>query len=168
MSPLEHNGITGHSITEIILSPERIDYTAIDSPDYFVLISEDGLKKSRGLIEKLASSATLYAEESIDLPPTDAKIVRLPFVATAKKVNRLSIGIVALAAMLCDSELFPLDALKDSISAFQKNTIADVNLKATEAGVKIFQGCCRSLHNMNPETKQPRHGMGYGRRGLYG
>ncbi len=129
--------MTGHSVTEIILSPERIDYTAIDSPDYFLLISEDGLKKSRGLIEKLDSSATLYAEESIDLPSTEAKVVRLPFVSTAKKVNRLSIGIVALAAMLIDSELFPLDALKDSISAFQKKTIADVNLKAAQAGARI-------------------------------
>jgi len=130
--------MTGHSITEIILSPERIDYTSIDSPDYFVLISEDGLKKSRGRIEKLSSSATLYAEESIDLPLTDAKIVRLPFVATAKKVDRLSIGIVALAAMLSDSELFPLDALKDSISTHQKQAIADVNLQALEAGAAVM------------------------------
>ena len=130
--------MTGHSITEIILSPEQIDYTAIDSPDYFILISQDGLKKSRSRIEKLSSSATLFAEETIDLPPTDAKVVRLPFVATAKKVNRLSIGIVALAAVLGDSELFPLDAFRNSISAFQKKAIADVNLKALEAGVEIL------------------------------
>ncbi len=129
--------MTGHSITEIILSPERIDYTAIESPDYFVVISEDGLKKSRGRIEKLASSATLYVEEPLELPATDAKVVRLPFVATAKKVNRLSIGIVALAAMLRDSGLFPLDALKDSISTFQKQAIADMNLQALEAGAAV-------------------------------
>lgn len=132
--------MTGHSVTEIILSPEHIDYTAIDSPDYFVVISEDGLKKTRGRIEKLSSSATLYVEESLDLPATDAKIVRLPFIATAKKVNRLSVGIVALTAMLSDSALFPLDALKDSISAFQKPAIADVNLQALESGAAVVRG----------------------------
>jgi Pyruvate/2-oxoacid:ferredoxin oxidoreductase gamma subunit len=131
--------MTGHSITEIILSPERIDYTSIDSPDYFVVVSEDGLNKSRDRIEKLAASATLYAEESLDLPATEAKVVRLPFVATAKKVNRLSIGIVALSAMLRDSGLFPLDAFKESISTLQKEGIADVNLRAVEAGAAMMR-----------------------------
>jgi pyruvate/2-oxoacid:ferredoxin oxidoreductase beta subunit len=132
--------MTGHSITEIILSPERIDYTAIESPDYFVVISEDGLKKSRGRIAKLASTTTLYAEESLDLPATGAKVVRLPFIATAKKVNRLSIGVVALGALLRDSELFPMDALRESIATLQKKAIADVNLKAVEAGASIREG----------------------------
>ncbi|MFV2031539.1 MAG: thiamine pyrophosphate-dependent enzyme [Gammaproteobacteria bacterium] len=130
--------MTGHSITEIILSPERIDYTAIDSPDYFVVVSEDGLQKSRERIKKLSGSATLYAEESLDLPVTDAKVVRLPFIATAKTVNRLSIGIVALGAMLGDSELFPMDAFRESISTFQKKEIADINFRALEAGATVM------------------------------
>ncbi len=130
--------MTGHSITEIILSPERIDYTAIDAPDYFVVISEDGLKMSGDRIEKLTRDATLYAEESLELPATDAKVVRLPLIATAKKLNRLSIGIVALAALLRDSDLFPLDAFKDSISTLQKQPIAEVNLQALEAGTALL------------------------------
>jgi len=133
--------MTGHSVTEIILSPERIDYTAIDSADYFVVISEDGLKKSRGRIERLGSSATVYAEESLDLPATGAKVVRLPFIATAKKINRLSIGVVALAAMLSDSELFPADAFRESISTLQKKAIAEGNLKAVQAGAALGEDC---------------------------
>lgn len=129
--------MTGHSITEIILSPQRIDYTAIDSPDYFVVVSEEGLQKSRARIEKLASSATLYAEQSLDLPATEAKVVKLPLIASAKKINRLAIGNVALGAMLADSGLFPLDALNDAISTLQKKAIAEVNLKAVDAGAAL-------------------------------
>jgi len=131
--------MTGHSITEVILSPERIDYTAIDAPDYFVVISEDGLHKSRDRIARLNGNATLYAEESLDVPATAAKVVRLPFIATAKKVNRLSIGIVALGSMLADSGLFPMDAFQESISTLQKKAIADTNLQALEAGVAILR-----------------------------
>ena len=129
--------MTGHSITEIILSPERIDYTAIDSPDYFVVVSEEGLQKSTARIENLTSGSTLYAEESLDLPATEAKVVRLPFIVTAKKVSRLSIGAVALGAMLADSGLFPLDAFRRSVSTLQKKAIADVNLQAVEAGAAM-------------------------------
>ena len=131
--------MTGHSITEVILSPERIDYTAIDAPDYFVVISEDGLHKSRDRIARLNANATLYAEESLDLPATEARVVRLPFIATAKKISRLSIGIVALGSVLADSGLFPMDAFQESISTLQKKAIADTNLQALEAGVAILR-----------------------------
>jgi len=131
--------MTGHSITEIILSPGRIDYTAIDAPDYFVVISEDGLHKSRDRIARLSGNTTLYVEESLDLPATGAKVVRLPFVATAKKINRLSIGIVALGSMLADSGLLPMDAFRESISTLQKKAIADTSLRALDAGAAILR-----------------------------
>ena len=53
--------MTGHSLSEIILSNEVIDYTAIDAPDYFVVISEDGLKRARARFEQLPATCTLYA-----------------------------------------------------------------------------------------------------------
>ncbi len=126
--------MTGHSITEIILSPRRIDYTAIDSPDYFVLISEDGLNKSRSRIERLAETCVLYAEETLELPRTRARVVRLALARTAKKVNRLSIGTIALAAVLRDTAMFPAEALETTISTFQAPKIAAINLKAVAAG----------------------------------
>jgi 2-oxoglutarate/2-oxoacid ferredoxin oxidoreductase subunit beta len=126
--------MTGHSVTEIIISPEIINYTAIDTPDCFIVISEDGLKKSRAKIAKLGDTCTVYAEETLELPETGAKVVRMPFIKTAKKVNRLSIGTVALASVLAERGLFPTEALETAISTFQKPAIAEVNNKAIEAG----------------------------------
>jgi len=79
--------MTGHSLAELIVSPERIDYTSIDSPDCFLVISEDGLKRAKARIEKLPETCTVYVDESLELPETKAKVVRLPFAATAKKVT---------------------------------------------------------------------------------
>ncbi|HEY5738326.1 MAG TPA: thiamine pyrophosphate-dependent enzyme [Gammaproteobacteria bacterium] len=129
--------MTGHSLSEIILSPERIDYTAIESPDYLLLISRDGLDKARGLLQRLDRSATVYAEETLELPVTAAKVVRLPFAATAKKIDRLSIGTLALAAMLHDGGLLPLQALEESISAVLKPALAEVNRRALAAGAAL-------------------------------
>jgi Pyruvate/2-oxoacid:ferredoxin oxidoreductase gamma subunit len=126
--------MTGHSLAEIILSPERIDYTAIDEPDYFIVISEDGLKRAWTRIEKLPDTCTIYAEESLELPETKAKIVRLPLIETAKKISKLSIAVVALAAVLAETELFPVEAFETAISTFQKAKIAEINVKAAAAG----------------------------------
>ncbi|UCF32889.1 MAG: 2-oxoacid:acceptor oxidoreductase family protein [Phycisphaerales bacterium] len=129
--------MTGHSLSEVIVSNERIDYTAIDAPDYFVVISQDGLKRARARIEQLPETCTLYAEESLGLPDTKARVVRLPWAATARKISRLSIAVIALAAMLRDSELFPVEAFATAISKAQKPAIAETNLKAVEAGAAL-------------------------------
>jgi pyruvate/2-oxoacid:ferredoxin oxidoreductase beta subunit/Pyruvate/2-oxoacid:ferredoxin oxidoreductase gamma subunit len=129
--------MTGHSVTELNVGPSPIEYTAIESPDCFVVVSDDGLKKVRQRIGTLPETCTLYAEESLELPETKARVLRLPFVRTARKVNRLSIGVVALAAVLQDTGMFPADAYGKSISTFQKGEIAEVNLRALEAGIGL-------------------------------
>ena len=131
--------MTGHSLAEIIVSPERIEYTAIDSPDYFVLISNDGLKKAKARIEALPETCTLVIDESIDVPETRAKVMKLPFDRTArdKKLSKLSVATMALAYVLAESDMFPIEAFKTAISTFQKPKIAEGNLQAVEVGAEM-------------------------------
>ncbi|MFH1754984.1 MAG: thiamine pyrophosphate-dependent enzyme [Candidatus Latescibacterota bacterium] len=128
---------TGHSVAEIIISPEQIDYTGIDFPDYFILISEDGLKRTRARIQKLTEGCVLYADEGLELPETRAKVVRLPFTETGKKVGKLSVSTAAIAAMLEDSGMFPADALEMATRTFQSAKIAEINLMAMTAGAEL-------------------------------
>lgn len=131
--------MTGHSLSEIILSPDRIDYTGIDSPEYLVVYSEDGLKKVRGRIAAMPESGVVYAEETLELPETKAGVRRYPFIRVSKSIDRLSIGTIALATMLEDTKMFPLDALTTAIRTFQKMKIAEINVHATEAGAGLAQ-----------------------------
>jgi len=129
--------MTGHSLAEIIVSRERIDYTAIDAPDYFLVLSEDGLKRARARIEQLPETCTVYAEESLELPQTKARVVKFPLAGAAKKISKLSVAVVALGAMLQETRLFPAQAMATAISAFQKPKIAEINLRALEAGAEL-------------------------------
>ncbi|MCK4235770.1 MAG: 2-oxoacid:acceptor oxidoreductase family protein, partial [Candidatus Krumholzibacteria bacterium] len=122
--------MTGHSLAEIIVSPERIEYTAIESPDYFIVISEDGLKKATERISRLPESCTLFVDESLELPETGAKIIRLPIIKTGMKVNKLTVAIVAMSALIEYSGMFPVEAFATAISTFQKPKIAENNLEA--------------------------------------
>jgi len=131
--------MTGHSLADVILSPERIDYTGTAVPDYFVVISEDGLKRARARIAALPETCTVYAEESLELPQTCAKVIRIPMVSTAKKISRLSVAIVALAAMIEDSGVFPLDSFTHAIETFQNEKIAAINREAVQAGADLMK-----------------------------
>ncbi len=129
--------MTGHSLSEIILSPERIDYTGIDVPDYLIVYSEDGLKKVRARIPGLPGSCRIYAEESLKVPETAAKVLRFPFVRASVEISKLSIGTLALGTLLGDTGMFPLEAFTTAIRAFQKPKIAEINVRAAEEGAVL-------------------------------
>lgn len=129
--------MTGHSLAEVIVSPRTIDYTAIDSPDYLLVFSPEGMGRAKGRIEKLREDSLLMAEETLDLPKTAAKIVRFPFQAAAKKAGNVSITLVALGAFLAHTHLFPLEALRTAVSEFQREEYAGAALAAIEAGARL-------------------------------
>jgi len=130
---------TGHSVAEIILSPQRIDYTGIDQPDYLVALSQDGVKRTRASIASLPATSTVYTDAALDLPATAARVLRLPLAEAAQGIGKLSIGFVALGALLAESGLYPVEALAATIRAFQSDTIADASCKALAAGAELVR-----------------------------
>ena len=65
-------------------------------------------------------------------------MVRCPIAQAAAETSRQSTAVIAVAAMLQDTGLFPLDAFARAISTFQKAKIAEVNLKALKAGAALL------------------------------
>jgi Pyruvate/2-oxoacid:ferredoxin oxidoreductase gamma subunit len=128
---------TGYSVSEIIVSPERIDYTGIDSPDLFVLLSVEGLARCRARIEELPPSCTLYAEENLELPKTNARVRRLPLAELGRRIGKPYAAAAALAALLEDSGIFPTEAFAAAIGSFRSSEIAERNLRALEAGAEL-------------------------------
>ena len=127
---------TGHSISEVIISPERIDYTGISSPDYFILLSEDGLKTTGAKIAALDKTCDLYVDESIELPSTKAKVHRFPFGKIGAETSRLSVAFAAFGAMLQESGLYPLEAFAEAISHDQGREVAELSLRALYGGAR--------------------------------
>ena len=130
---------TGHSVAEIIVSPEQIDYTGIKNPDYVVVVSDDGLRRIQSRIEALSESGVVYADDSLPLPETKARVVRLPLTRIGREIGKLSVATVALAALLEDSGTFQLVALAEAIRRAQSPKIAEINLSALAAGVKLIR-----------------------------
>jgi Pyruvate/2-oxoacid:ferredoxin oxidoreductase gamma subunit len=130
---------TGHSISEIIVSPERIDYTGIDSPGFFVLLSADGLARTHTRVEKLSPTCVLYADDALELPETRARVRRLPFAELRRRIGKPFVAIAALAALLEDTGIFSTEAFETAIESFQSGRIASQNLKAVSAGSRLLK-----------------------------
>lgn len=129
--------MTGHSVSEVNLSPQPIEYTAIDTPDYFAVISEDGLKKMRKWIGRLPGSCILYVDEFAEIPDTKARVKRIPLWRVAKELGKLSLSAAALGAIVADGAFMSCEALEEEIARFQSPAVAQANLAAVRKGYQL-------------------------------
>ena len=130
-------GMTGHSISELILIPEPIVFTAIDSPDYLLVLTGDGLQRFATRIAALPPTSTVIADETLELPTTRARVLSLPLGATARRVSRMGLAMIALGVLLREAALFSSAILTETIMASQKPDVAKANLRALEAGLEL-------------------------------
>jgi hypothetical protein len=122
----------GHSISEIALGPEEILYTGINKPNLMLVIFPEGFTKVKKDIEKLTSAHTLFIH--IDLPTVDtqARKIILDFKDSGPfRRKREYWAMMALVKVLEETEIYPLNALKDAIVLNPR--FADENLAAVES-----------------------------------
>ncbi|HET7567411.1 MAG TPA: thiamine pyrophosphate-dependent enzyme [Gaiellaceae bacterium] len=76
---------TGFSLSELILSPEPIGYTGIERPDAVLVVSAEGARElaATGLLARVDGGTFVLADESVELPPLEAAVERLPLRDTA-------------------------------------------------------------------------------------
>ena len=122
---------TGHSVSEVILSPEEILYTGIPSPDIVLLLAPEGLKVVRKVLPDLEKETRLYVRADLLPLETGAQVIPLDFERV--RAGRKDMAMMALAAMLEDTGLLPLEALQEAVSMGQRPEIARENLEAIEA-----------------------------------
>jgi pyruvate/2-oxoacid:ferredoxin oxidoreductase beta subunit len=102
---------TGHSVSELTISPNPIVFTAIEQPDYLLLVSQPGVDRIQAQIAASPPEATIYLDQGLQLPDTNAKKVALPLLNQANKANQLAAASRVLARLLQDTGWFPEQAL---------------------------------------------------------
>jgi 2-oxoglutarate/2-oxoacid ferredoxin oxidoreductase subunit beta len=123
---------TGHSVSELILSPEPIGDTGVEWTDALLVLSEDGRKKAGPYVAALAPEARVFRLDAVGDLSVEAE--------TLESVrNPLS----ALAAVLARLDLFPLAALEEAArrsgKAYEEKNLAAITAGAI-AAAKTMQG----------------------------
>ncbi|HSB64960.1 MAG TPA: thiamine pyrophosphate-dependent enzyme [Anaerolineales bacterium] len=121
----------GHSVSEVILAPREIGYTGIIRPNVMLLLFREGLGVVRSQLETMTEQDVLFVNSELLPVKTQARVVPLDF-KQAGGVKKENWTLVALARMLRETEIFPLEALKEAVSG--RVEYAEENLKAIEVG----------------------------------
>jgi len=128
---------TGHSVSEVILSPEEIHYTGIPAPDIVLLLAPEGRKVVGKVLAGLGPGTRLYVRTDLLPLETGAQIVPLDF--DRARAGKKDMAMMALAAMLADTGLLPLEALREAVSLGQRPEIVQESLAAIEAGQGLLR-----------------------------
>jgi len=119
--------MTGHSVSEVILSPTEIFYTGIDKPDVLLALAPEGIEACKNQLESLTDASVLYAQKDLLPIRTKAQVFPLDF-----RVPRKEIALVAVAEMLRQTNFISQDALKEAIRRTQRPQIVNESLKALD------------------------------------
>ncbi len=71
--------LRGQSVSELIISPEKIGYAGIESPTVVIAISDEGVQRRKKIFSKLEPSTLLLKEKSVSIPETCANVVEIDF-----------------------------------------------------------------------------------------
>jgi len=125
---------TGHSVSELILSPDAIDFTGIDRPDLMVILSEDGLAKSRPYLAAMTASDRVVMIPGLPGVETGATVAVLDLGRLPTRVGRTELALVALTAAVVRQNVVSAEALR---AAAGLGRYAEKNLAAIAAGIEL-------------------------------
>jgi Pyruvate/2-oxoacid:ferredoxin oxidoreductase gamma subunit len=66
--------LRGPSISELILSPEEIDYTGIEMPSVVIALDQEGVDRRRSLFKKLEKDVLVIQISGVKIPASKARI----------------------------------------------------------------------------------------------
>ena len=86
--------LRGHSISEVIISPQPISFTGIATPDLIIALGQEGINRKKHLFAAIDHRTQIIAADHVELPETPARVSTIPF-----KTHRISSSHIALASL---------------------------------------------------------------------
>lgn len=121
---------SGFSTTEVIMSPRKIEFTGIDSPDNVIMVSSAGLNHSYSEVQSM-QSGLFIADQSLELPKNGAEVITKPF---RDKAGGKGAALSGLTYWLKKVGIFPLEAL---VRAAETSKHSDALKESIEVAINL-------------------------------
>jgi len=100
--------LRGPSISELILSPDEIDYTGIKRPSVVIALGPEGVTRRRKIFAELDQNTVVLQAAGVELPACRARIRRMDFKAQGIKPPDwalASLSVLAQIGLVLNSEM---------------------------------------------------------------
>lgn len=124
---------TGHSVADVILSPEPILHLGVTHPDVMIVLFPEGLAKERKRIAQMGVDSTLYIAADLLPVETQARVVALDF--NPVRQHKMYWGLMAIARILAETGAYPVAAYREAVG--HSKAYAAENVAALDAAANI-------------------------------
>lgn len=123
--------MSGHSVSEVILSPTEVTYTGVPKPDILAILSVEGLSQVQSQLEAMDERDRIYVLPKLAyLVSSRARKILLD--SDSSTMRRKSMGVMAVAAIVHDTNIVPMDALKAAVRMGRRPQVIEDNLHVLE------------------------------------
>ncbi len=114
--------LRGPSISELILSPEEIDYTGIQSPSVIVALDQEGVNRRRDMFDSLDSKTLILQSTGVEVPPSNAWFHQIDL--KSQKIKKPDWALAALGVLAKLGQIINPEMLETALEIkFKDNTL---------------------------------------------
>ncbi len=125
---------TGPSVSEVIVSPEEVNYSGVDRPDLLVIVSEEGLAKSALFLANMSGEDTVFLAAGLARPVSAARILTVDMAASDKPIPKASRALAMVAHAVEATGVVPFDLFEEVAG---RGAFGQKNLDLIAAGVAL-------------------------------
>jgi 2-oxoglutarate/2-oxoacid ferredoxin oxidoreductase subunit beta len=119
--------LRGHSVCEIVLSPQPVGYTGITNPDIILCCAQEGIDRKKGIFKELDEKCLVIADWILDVPPTSSQIITVDYDTHAIKNSQK--GLASLGALMRHSSILSYSMLKTGITTRYQGTTREQSIE---------------------------------------
>ncbi len=122
--------LTGHSVSEVILSPQTIHYTGITSPSLVIALAQEGANRRKRLFSKLGAMSTVLKVPGLNLPQAEARMTEVDF--KARGIMEPDWALAALAFLAAREQAISLPMLQAAVEKRFQGRVLESSLGVIE------------------------------------
>jgi 2-oxoglutarate ferredoxin oxidoreductase subunit beta len=119
--------VRGPSISELILSPEEIDYTGIGNPDVIVALDQEGVDRRRDMFASLNSNTLILQSNGVEVPAAKARIHQIDL--KSQKIKKIDWALASLSVLAKLGRIITPEMLAAALAIKFKGKILESSLE---------------------------------------
>jgi pyruvate/2-oxoacid:ferredoxin oxidoreductase beta subunit/Pyruvate/2-oxoacid:ferredoxin oxidoreductase gamma subunit len=127
---------TGHSLSELTLSREAFEYSGVERPDALVILSEDGLKKSKRYLTAMEAGDRVFVLPELAGLETRASVEVIDPKRASIRLTPHNRALVTVASAAASLRLVPAAALERAARRGSASYV-EANVEAIGAGFAL-------------------------------
>ncbi len=134
---------TGHSISEVILSPDEVLFTGVERPDALIVATGEGRRAAARYLSALTDASVFFVTpEHRDLETPARKVVL--DVGASGRGGKKQHALVMLLAAIRLLNIMPVEALEAAIRRGRRADVIEENLAALAHSKDLIKSCLQN------------------------